>query len=89
MEKNIFYSLSSHGYSGLASKNESDGRDEYIRTPNIIRDDEFRSIFNKLNPKTKIYALIDTCSSGTMFDLRYVKDPKLGKREENKLDCIP
>ena len=62
--------LSGHGYqSGDRSRDEKDGRDEYIRVRNkiIIDDDLFKSL-NRFDHRTNIIAITDTCHSGTMFD---------------------
>lgn len=72
--------ISGHGYQMKdRSGDELDGMDEYIKTSNsIILDDDLRNIFIlSLSKKQniKFIGLIDTCHSGTMFDLdfRYTK----------------
>ena len=72
--------ISGHGYQMKdRSGDELDGMDEYIKTSNsIILDDDLRNIFIlPLSKKQniKFIGLIDTCHSGTMFDLdfRYKK----------------
>lgn len=72
-DKNIFISISGHGYTNNIAydNNESDMKDEYIIPCNgyqkIIKDNE---LFNMIrNIKSNIFILVDTCHSGTMFDL--------------------
>ena len=72
--------ISGHGYQMKdKSGDELDGMDEYIKSSNsIILDDDLRDLFIlSLSKKQniKFIGLIDTCHSGTMFDLdfRYSK----------------
>lgn len=73
--------ISGHGYQIKdKSGDELDGMDEYIKTSNsVILDDDLRDLFIlSLSKKQniKFIGLIDTCHSGTMFDLdyRYTKE---------------
>ena len=72
----IFVLISGHGYQKKdLSNDEIDGKDEYIRSKkSIILDDDLRDIFIvPLKEKNNInfIGMIDTCHSGSMFDLDY------------------
>ena len=72
----IFVLISGHGYQKIdLSNDEIDGKDEYIRSKkSIILDDDLRDIFIvPLKEKNNInfIGMIDTCHSGSMFDLDY------------------
>lgn len=71
----LFFHYSGHGsYTFDQSGDEKDRRDETIVTIDYldITDDEFRSILIKnLKPGVKLFALFDSCHSGTVMDLRY------------------
>lgn len=71
----IFFQYSGHGsYTYDASGDEKDGRDETIVPIDLqeITDDQLRSIFvNNLKPGVRVFALFDSCHSGTVMDLRY------------------
>jgi hypothetical protein len=76
---NVLICISGHGYQKY-SKEEKDSMDEYISFGNgIITDNILYSLLiNKLKDKCKrVVCLIDTCHSGTMFDL---EDKKSNKR---------
>lgn len=82
--KNIFLSISCHGYTGIKDykNNETDGFNEYIKINNtIILDDELYDIIKIY--KYNLHILVDTCSSGTMFDLPYVFTNKNNYIKEN------
>jgi hypothetical protein len=66
----IFIGISGHGYSMTdTSGDEDDGRDEYVICNNgRITDDEFGRIVSRC--KGKVFAIVDTCHSGSMFDLK-------------------
>lgn len=71
----LFFQYSGHGsYTFDRSSDEKDGRDETIVSIDYldITDDELRSIFiSNLKPGVKVFALFDSCHSGTVMDLRY------------------
>ncbi len=74
----IFFSFSGHGAS-ILDKNydEEDGHDETIvpldfKTNGLIVDDWFKSMVNLLPKNVKMFALLDSCFSGTGFDLKYL-----------------
>lgn len=73
----VVVSFSGHG-TNISDRNgdETDGKDECIcpsdcQYAGIISDDELLSIFEKFNPSTRIYVIIDSCHSGSMLDLPY------------------
>lgn len=71
----LFFQYSGHGsYTFDQSGDEKDGRDETIVPIDYldITDDEIRSILiTHLKPGVRIFALFDSCHSGTVMDLRY------------------
>jgi hypothetical protein len=84
-----FLSLSSHGYSGLPCMDGSDrdGKDEYIKVlGTVVRDGDLRNWFlEPLREGVSIFIIVDTCHSGTMFDLPWYLN-RTGQMEmENKL----
>lgn len=88
----LFLFLSSHGYSGKTEsktklfKTESDGVNEYIVVNGNawIDDDIHNCVVNiPLSLNKNVFALIDTCSSGTMLDLPWTFDGKVWKQENN------
>jgi len=72
----LYIHYSGHGSNILDSNNdEKDGRDETIVTSdfNHITDDEFHNIIKtKLTTKSKLFAVFDSCHSGSVLDLKYV-----------------
>lgn len=71
----LFFLFSGHG-SYILDKNgdEDDGNDELILPIdlNYILDDEIKSILDRhLKEDVQLFALIDSCHSGTAMDLRY------------------
>jgi hypothetical protein len=82
--------LSSHGYSGLPDhrQSESDGKNEYIRVHGqTVTDDELHdNLVQTIQHNVTLYAIVDTCSSGTMLDLPYSMSTA-GVVEENKWSC--
>lgn len=72
---NLFFQYSGHGsYTFDQSGDEKDGRDETIVPIDYvdITDDEIRSILiTNLKPGVRLFALFDSCHSGTVMDLRY------------------
>lgn len=78
----LFFLYSGHGtYTTDLNKDELDGQDEVIvpiNATNIkscIVDDELNKIIkNNLKPGVKLFALFDSCFSGTMLDLKYNVD---------------
>jgi hypothetical protein len=70
------FTLSSHGYAC--------GNHNYINFDgSIINDSEFHNIFNSLSKNIRCLALIDTCQSGTMLNLRYCTSNCLNIIDEN------
>ncbi len=78
----LFFSYSGHGTCTIdLNKDELDGQDEVIvpiNATNIktcIIDDELNKIIKtNLKPGVKLFALFDSCFSGTMLDLKYNVD---------------
>jgi len=70
----IFY-FSGHGSSTFDyTGDEADGKDEMIISLDLqaILDDEFKKILStKMKEGVSLFALFDSCFSGTMFDLKY------------------
>lgn len=71
----LFFSYSGHGSNTVDRNNdESDGRDEIIITSDMqsIIDDEFKLIIQThLKNNVTLFALFDSCFSGSMLDLKY------------------
>lgn len=74
-------SYSGHGsHQKDTNGDESDGEDEGIcpsdcmRT-GLITDDVLHSMFARFNPKTRVYAIFDSCHSGSVLDLPYQLPP--------------
>jgi len=75
----IFFSYSGHGtYTTDLNKDELDGQDELIvpldavSIKTCILDDELNNIIKtNLKPGVKLFALFDSCFSGTVLDLKY------------------
>lgn len=74
----LFFSYSGHG-SGIADRSgdEDDGQDETIvpldfQQSGLIVDDWFKSMVNLLPKGVKLFSILDSCFSGTGFDLRYL-----------------
>jgi metacaspase-1 len=71
----LFFSYSGHGsYTMDRDGDEIDGQDETIvpLDNQHITDDELRQlIISNLKPDVKLFAMFDSCHSGTMLDLRY------------------
>lgn len=65
--------ITGHGYQKYdKNKDEKDLLDEYIKVNNsVILDDDLRNIINKLDNSIEIIGIVDTCHSGSMFDLDY------------------
>ena len=55
------------------SKEEEDGKDECIVTQDLqlISDDQLRWIFSQIPSSVKLFSLMDSCHSGSAFDLKY------------------
>lgn len=75
----VLIMVSGHGYQkhSLDTK-EKDGMDEYISyNGGIIDDNEFRKLIESILPHEpiRIICLVDTCHSGTMFDIDQIKQP--------------
>jgi hypothetical protein len=71
----LIFQYSGHGsYKRDTNRDETDGYDEAIvsRDMKYILDDEFKSLLvNYLKKDVILFALFDSCHSGTMLDLRY------------------
>lgn len=71
----LFISYSGHGSNRIdKNKDEKDGRDELIIPCDFIpiSDDELKNIINAyLKKNVTLFALFDSCFSGTMLDLKY------------------
>jgi hypothetical protein len=69
----FFFFYAGHGdQSQCDSGTESDGMDECIRCADgrLLKDNDLRAaLVNKLPPGASLFALFDTCHSGTMLDL--------------------
>ena len=71
----LVFCFSGHGSQTYdISSDESDGKDEMIVTLDMkyIRDDEFNKLLTDyLKDGVKLFALFDSCHSGSMMDLKY------------------
>ena len=71
----LYFTFSGHGVNtNDYSNDEKDGLDEllYCIDDQCIKDDELKKITDELLEKNvTIFILIDSCHSGTMFDLKY------------------
>jgi hypothetical protein len=71
----LFFLYSGHGSYALdRNSDEADGYDELIVTSDLkgITDDEFKTIIQQnLKQEVTLFAMFDSCFSGTMLDLRY------------------
>ena len=75
----LFFSYSGHGtYTTDLNKDENDGQDELIvpidatSIQQCILDDELNKIIKtNLKPGVKLFAMFDSCFSGTVLDLKY------------------
>lgn len=87
----VFFHYSGHG-SWVYDKNndEIDNRDECLvpldyKKSGMIYDDDLRNILCKyLTSNTNLFALVDSCHSGTMFDLRFNATCKTIKKIDNE-----
>jgi len=74
-----FFHFSGHGTRTLdRNGDESDGKDECIVASDfrMITDDELRSMVDRcLVRGATLFALFDSCFSGTMLDLKYIYSP--------------
>jgi hypothetical protein len=73
----IWIHYSGHGV-GIRDRSgdEKDGQDECIipsdyKRFGIITDDFLKTIIRNFNPKTKVFAVFDSCHSGSILDLKY------------------
>ena len=71
----LFFSYSGHGsYTLDRNKDETDGYDELIVSCELqgILDDELKSLIQTyLKPKVTLFAMFDSCFSGSVLDLKY------------------
>ena len=71
----LFFSYSGHGSYTLDMNNdETDGRDEMIVSCDLqgIVDDELKELIQTyLNPGATLFAMFDSCFSGSVLDLKY------------------
>ena len=91
-KSDVLVHISGHGYQRRdASHDEMDGFDEYVRTGNgILLDDDLRELFLvALRPKgVRFVGLVDTCHSGTMFDLDYTLTQS-GWKVDTRRELLP
>lgn len=81
----LFFLYSGHGtFSADLNGDELDGQDELIvpidatSINNCIIDDEFNKIIqDNLKPNVKLFALFDSCHSGSILDLKYTYNPNI------------
>ena len=88
----LYFHYSGHG-SIVKDNNgdEVDGIDETIVSKDLIliTDDELISLIRqKINKKTTLFAIIDSCHSGSMLDLKYTFSDNLSIVENSKYDDI-
>ena len=71
----LFFMYSGHGYYTLdRNRDEKDGYDELIVTSDLksVTDDEFKKIIQQnLKQGVTLFAMFDSCFSGSMLDLKY------------------
>ncbi len=76
----VVFSYSGHGtnFPALDVSNELSGKDQFIipidatSLNDCIMDNELKNIFvNNMKDGVKVFAIIDSCYSGTIFDLKY------------------
>ena len=89
----ICFTFSGHGYfqSDLYNPDEKDGKDELIVSVDnrAIVDDEFKEILQRhLKKNVSLFALFDSCHSGSIFDLRYqyYNDDKVNDIDPHSID---
>lgn len=88
----IWFSYSGHGsHSKDILGDELDGNDEALvpldyETNDMIYDDQIYGIIKNINSNTSMISIIDSCHSGTMFDLnyRYISGIKNVKENNNR-----
>ena len=91
----LFFHYSGHGSTEKDNNlDEQDKQDETIVSSDLfnIKDDELANIIkNKLTTKATIFAIFDSCHSGTVLDLKYIFSESKGKltiNEEEKYNDI-
>ncbi|WP_299725384.1 caspase family protein [uncultured Endozoicomonas sp.] len=69
----VIISFSGHGtHTTDRNSDESDNIDELlVAGKEVIADDELHDAFKKFHKSTRLLVFVDTCHSGTMFDLPY------------------
>lgn len=73
----LYIHVSGHGYSNSDStRNELDGRSEYIITPTQVLSDNtmYNMLLKNIDKNTKIRIAVDTCRSGTFSNFQYQFD---------------
>jgi hypothetical protein len=73
----LYIHVSGHGYSNSDStRNELDGRSEYIITPTQVLSDNtmYNILLKNIDKNTKIRIAVDTCRSGTFSNFQYQFD---------------
>lgn len=95
----IFFHYSGHGTqvadnswvfnesNKIWSKEEADGKDECIVTQDLklITDDQLHWLFSKLPSTITLFSLMDSCHSGSVFDLQYyLKEPNKSVQLSNQ-----
>ena len=80
-QDNLLIALSSHGY--------ANGDNNYINFEGqIIKDIDFHKVLvNNINPTIKCLIFVDTCQSGTMFNLNYKTKDLINYTVENNSGC--
>lgn len=91
----LYIHYSGHGSNVLdCNSDEKDSKDETIVTSdfkNITDDELYNIIKNKLLSKCNLFAVFDSCHSGSVLDLKYLYDCQSNslKNIDNKDDLIP
>lgn len=74
----LFFFVSGHGYQEAdRDGDEVDGQDEFVVVTGAasrLTDDQIHSVLTKLSPTNEVFAVCDTCHSGTMLDLAWSWD---------------
>jgi hypothetical protein len=98
----VFIFFAGHGTQRMDGNNdESDGQDECIvpsdywdesntpRDDRLIKDDALREVLSRFGKDTKVTALFDCCTSGTVCDMRYILNTREGTStvQENYVEC--
>lgn len=81
MQNNFILSISSHGYAS--------GNNNYIRWNGRIVSDQMLhdNLVTNMSPQLNCLCLIDTCQSGTMYNLNYQSKDLVTYQPENMSNC--